>query len=220
MDKSLHCIFYMNESRVYSRDPELKCNNAEWQSPSHCVWTQHFAFRVLWLMHIIFLIYYLFVIDCSVPCQSSHVNYYYLILKQLFQLPCLLSSSISFLAFLFCVVLGGSKSKIALFWQRNPSLTWDKPTSISTVSFALPLVSHIHTMYQHWSQNNEWCCTKLSHYNVHMRCCTKCKHKTLSSKHKFPVLYMPDIYFLLLETTSTRKKTLWIQKRHWCLYLV
>ena len=32
MDKSLHCIFDMNESRVYSRDPELKCNNAEWQS--------------------------------------------------------------------------------------------------------------------------------------------------------------------------------------------
>jgi len=56
-------------------------------------------------------------------------------------------------------------------------------------------------------------CTKRSYYNVHMRCCTKCKHKKLSSKHKFPVLYMPDIHFLPLETTSTRKKTLGIQKR-------
>jgi hypothetical protein len=31
-------------------------------------------------------------------------------------------------------------------------------------------------------------CTKLSYYSVHMRCCTKCKHKKLSSKHKFPFL--------------------------------
>ena len=58
----------------------------------------------------------------------------------------------------------------------------------------------------------EFTCTKLSYY-VRMRFYTKCKHKKLSSKHKFPVLYMPDIHFLPLETTSPRKKTLGIQKR-------
>jgi hypothetical protein len=72
---------------------------------------------------------------------------------------------------------------------------------------------HVQTLITKQWMVFEFTCTKLSYYNVHMRCCTKCKHKKPSSKHKFPVLYMPDIHFLLLETTSTRKKTLWIQKR-------
>jgi hypothetical protein len=48
-------------------------------------------------------------------------------------------------------------------------------------------------------------CTKPSYYNVHMRYCNERKHKKLSSKHKFPVLHMPDIHLLPLGTTSTWK---------------
>ena len=136
MDKSLHCIFDMNESRVYSRDPELKCNNAEWQS--HITLCSNATLHIQGTLTDAYHFSHLLPV-CDRLFRTMSVKSRQLILLNfeaqdhfeatvpaslsIVLLPCLLSSSISFLAFLFCVVLGGSNSKIALYWQRNPSLT-------------------------------------------------------------------------------------------------
>ena len=223
MDKSLHCIFDMNESWVYSGDPELKCNNAEWQSSSHFVWIQLFAVKVLWLMHIIFshLLSVCARLFHTTSVKSRQLPLLNFAAQDHFEATVPASLSIVLLHLFLGISLLCCPWRFQL---KNSSVLAEesffniRQTHFHSDSFICTATGFSCTFYVPTLITKQWMvfkftCTKLSYYNVHMRCYTKCKDKKLSSKHKFPVLYMPDIHFLPLETTSTRKKTLGIQKR-------